>query len=1034
MSLVPRVRSRLWATLLLIPLVAGRLAAQGTGVLTGTVKDAASGSPVVSAQVNIFGTTIGGSTDSEGRYTIRGVNAGSVTVRAMRIGYAETRQSATIVAGQSVTLDFQLQSVAASLNPVVTTATGDQRRIEVGNSIAQVNAAELTETRPISNMGDLLTGRAAGVTVFGGTQPGAGTRIRIRGTSSLSLSNNPIYIIDGIRMEGTTGSSSVSVGGTTPSRIGDLNPEEIENIEIVRGPSAATLYGTDAANGVIVITTKRGISGRPQWTYYTEQTAVSDNNDYPTAYTGWRTGTVAQTTTTTNALAVFCTLSQVAAATCVQDSVTSYNLTKDRSSTPFGTGYRYQHGIQVRGGSESIRYFLHTEIENEDGVTKVPGFDRAYMSARGLSLSPRQANPGGVSKTTTRANLNIMLSPKADLAVNTGYISQVIGLPRSDDSGTPGIAANIFGGPGFRNNTNAAGDTLYGWREFTPRSIYQTETSQLIDRFLTSASANWRPVSWISTRFNAGVDFILRTDEQLCRFAECAAPLDRQGFKVDNRTTFLTYTVDAGATATRTLTSEIESKSSAGVQFIRSSFDRNGARGDVLPPGAVQITAAATRSADEATTETRTLGAYLEQSIAWRDRLFVTGAIRSDRNSAFGADFATVFYPKFSASWVISDEDFFPDLPWTDQLRLRTAYGASGVQPGNTDALQFYSPTRHLGESGEVPAVVYTTLGNRNLKPERSTETEIGVDGTFWGSRIVAEFTYYSKISDDALVSRILPPSLGTGATARLENVGQVKNAGFEGLVIFQAYQSDNFGWDMSINGTTTANKLVTLSGLPNIVISSTLQHREGYPLNGWWSRELTNYNDRNGDGIIRYSADTSLTEIAVTDTNVYLGNPLPRREFIMTQGFDFWGKRLRLTAQLDYKGGFKVYNNTDRIRCASRNNCEALFSPDAPLGDQARTVMVREHPSRSVAGFIEDGDFIRFRELALTASLPREWADLFRSRSITATASVRNLGIIWTKFRGLDPEAFGTTGDAPSSFQPFGPPTYLSLRVNFGF
>lgn len=1035
MSLVPRVRSRLWATLLLLPLLAGRLAAQGTGVLTGTVKDAATGQPIVSAQVNIFGTTTGTATNADGQFTIRGLAAGTVTVRVLRIGYAERRQTATIVSGQTATLDFQLPSVAASLSPVVSTATGDQRRVELGNSIAQVNAAELTETRPISNIGDLLTGRAAGVTVFGGTQPGAGTRIRIRGTSSLSLSNNPIYIIDGIRMEGTTGSSSVSVGGTTPSRIGDLNPEEIENIEIVRGPSAATLYGTDAANGVIVITTKRGIAGRAQWTYYTEQTAISDNNDYPTAYTGWRNGgTVATTTTTTNALAVFCTLSQVASGACVQDSVTSYNLTKDKRSTPFGTGYRYQHGLQVRGGNETVRYFLHTEYENEDGVTKVPGFERDYMGARGLSLTARQANPGSVAKATTRANLNIQLSPRADLAVNTGYISQSINLPRSDDSGTPGIAANIFGGPGFRYNTSAAGDTLYGWREFTPRSIYQTETTQLIDRFLTSASANYRPVPWISARMNAGVDFILRTDEQLCRFAQCAAPLDRQGFKVDNRTTFLTYTLDAGATATRSLNETLESKTSVGVQYIRSSFDRNGARGDVLPPGAVQITAAATRSADEATSDTRTLGAYIEQGFAFRDRLFLTGAVRSDRNSAFGTDFKTVFYPKLSASWVISDEEFFPQYDWLDQLRLRSAYGASGVQPGNTDALQFYSPTRYLGESGEVPAVVYTTLGNRNLKPERSTEIEFGLDGTFWGNRIVTELTYYSKLSDDALVSRILPPSLGTGATARLENVGQVKNAGLEMLVIFQAYQSDNFGWDMSLNGTTTANKLVTLSGLPNIVVSSTLQHREGYPLNGWWSRKLTSYNDRNGDGIIRYNADTSITEISVTDTNVYLGNPLPRREFVMTQGFDFWGKRIRVTAQLDYKGGFKVYNNTDRIRCASRNNCEALFSSDAPLGDQARTVMVREHPSRSVAGFIEDGDFLRFRELAVTGTLPKEWADIFRSRSITATASVRNLGILWTKYRGMDPEAFGTTGDAPSSFQPFGPPTYVSFRVNFGF
>lgn len=1006
----------------------------GTGTLTGRITDAASRQPVAAAQISIVGTTNGTITSAEGQYTLR-VPAGPVTIRVLRVGYSEQRQSATITAGQTTTLDVVITSVPASLSAVVSTATGTQRRLEVGNAIAQVNAADLTATRPITNVGDLLNGRAAGVAVFGGTQPGAGIRIRIRGTSSLSLSNDPIYIIDGIRMEGTTGSSSVSVGGTTPSRIGDLNPEEIETIEIVRGPSAATLYGTDAANGVVVITTKKGVAGRPQWTYYTEQSAVSDRNNYPTAYTGWRTGTTAATrTTTTNALAVFCTLSQVAAGTCVQDSVTSYNLTKDPDATPFGTAYRYQYGLQVRGGSDAVRYFVHGEFESEDGVTTVPAFEERYMAARALSLSPRQRNPGGLTKITTRANLNITLSPKADLGVSVGYISQDLNLPRSDDSGTPGIAANIYGGPGFRNNTSATGDTLFGWREFTPRDIYQTETTQLIERFTTSMVGSWRPTSWLAGRLNTGVDFISRTDEQLCRFANCASIIDRQGFKIDNRTTFFTYTVDAGATATRSLSSSIESKTSVGVQFIRNTFDRNGSTGLVLPPGAVQITAAATRNADEASSETRTLGAYVEQSLAFNDRLFLVGAVRSDRNSAFGANFKTVFYPKLSASYVISDEGFFPDASWIDQVRVRSAYGASGVQPGTTDAVPFFSATQFRGESGDVPAVVYTTLGNRNLRPELSTEFEVGIDGNFFGNRLVTEFTFYNKASRDALVSRILPPSLGTGATARLENVGEVQNRGIEALVTLQLIKREQLGFDLTFNGTTTRNRLVTLSELPNIVLSSTQQHRTGYPLFGWWSRGLSSFEDKNGDGIIRYSPSADLNEITVTDTAVFLGTPLPTRELVVTPGLDLFRNRVRITAQLDYKGGFQVYNNTERIRCASRNNCQGLFDRNASLFDQARTVLVREHPSRSVAGFIEDGDFLRLREIALTATLPERWAAVARARSLAVTASVRNVGILWTKYTGVDPEAFGTTVNAPSSFQAFAPPTYASFRFTFGF
>lgn len=1005
------------------------LAQAAKGNITGRVTETGTDQPVPAAQVSVLGATVAAVTDASGQYTLRGIATGTVTVRVLRIGYAETRVQATVNAGQTTTLNIAMAVVPASLSAVVTTATGEQRRVEVGNAIAQVRASDITKSQAIANVGDLLNNRAAGVAVFGATQPGAGIRIRIRGTSSLSLSNNPIYFIDGIRVEGTTGSSTVSVGGTLPSRVGDLNPTEIENIEIVRGPSAATLYGTDAANGVIVITTKRGVTGAPRWTYFTEQTAVQDRNDYPTAYTGWRTGTTASTkTTSSNGNAVFCTLSQTAAGTCVQDSVTTFNMAKDKRSTPFGTAYRYQHGLQVSGGSGSIRYFLQSQIENEDGVTKVPEFDKAFMASRARSLTAAQQNPGGVSKFTTRANFNMALTPQADIAFNTSYISQLIKLPRSDDSGTPGIAANVYGGPGFWYNTNALGDTLYGWREFTPRDIYQAETTQGIERFITSLSANWRPLPWIAVRSNGGVDYISRTDKQLCRFSQCPSITDKLGFKIDNRTNFFTYTFDAGATATRTVSKKLESKTSVGVQFYRSVFDRNGATGLTLPPGAVQVTAAATAQADESTSESRTLGAYVEEGLAFRDRLFVTAAVRSDRNSAFGANFKTVFYPKLSASWVLSDEDFFPKANWINQIRLRSALGAAGVQPGTTDAVPYYSATSFRGESGDVPAVVYTTLGNRNLKPERSTEMEFGIDGTFWDNRLVTEFTYYNKLSTDALVSRILPPSLGTGATARLENVGKVRNAGLEGLVRLDAIKANGFGWDITMNGSINQNKLVSLSGLPNIVISSTLQNREGYPLNGWWSRKLTGFSDKNNNGIIE------LSEITVTDTNVFLGNPLPKYDLVLTNGVEFWQRRLRLSAQLDYKGSFKVYNNTERIRCLSRNNCQALFDKKASLKDQARVIMGREHASRSVAGFIEDGDFIRFRELSLNANLPEAWARYLLSRTLTVTAAVRNLGVVWTKYRGMDPEAFGTTGDAPSSFQAFGPPTYFTFRFNFGF
>ncbi|MGQ0642657.1 MAG: SusC/RagA family TonB-linked outer membrane protein [Gemmatimonadaceae bacterium] len=1008
------------------------------GQISGRVTDSLGTQPIGSAQLAVVGTTLGAVTNNEGQYTIRGVNPGRVEVRVLRLGFAEQRQAVTVAAGQTATLNFQLRAVAMTLNPVVTTATGLQRRVEVGNAIAQIDATNIVERQAVSNVADMLVSKAAGVLVIPGTQTGAGVRVRIRGTSSLSLTNNPIYVIDGVRVEGTTGSSTLSVGGTTPSRIGDINPEEIESIEVVRGPSASTLYGTDAANGVIVITTKRGIAGRTQWSYYTEQTAISDRNDYPTAYRGWRTGTTTQTNSRADNT-VQCLLTQRAAGVCTQDSVTSYNLHNDPESTPYGIGYRQQHGLQLRGGSDAIRYFVHGEWEDEDGVTKVPEFEQRFLGARGLTLRSEQESPNRYTKMTARTNLNFTLPRNADLAINGGYISSDLRLPMSDDSGVSGIAANVYGGPGHKYNLTAGGDTLYGWRQFTPRDIYQATSNQAIERFITSASTNWRPHDWLSLRANTGLDFISRKDTQLCRFANCPdVATDRQGFKRDNRSSFYIYTLDAAATATHRLSDALDTKTTAGVQFYRNVFNRNGATGLILPPGATTVTAGATARADETSSESRTLGAFVEEHVSWRDRLFVTGAVRSDRNSAFGADFKTVFYPKLAASWIVSDEEFFPTPGWLSQLRLRSAYGASGVQPGTTDAVQFFSATTGRQESGDVPGVVFSTLGNRNLKPERSTELEVGIDASFWNNRISTEVTYYSKTSKDALISRVLPPSLGTGATSRFENLGEVRNWGWEGIINAQLLQTNAIGWDVTINGSSNDNELVSLGGVPPTG-GATQQQREGYPLNGWWSRRLRSWQDKNGDGIITYNSNPALSEIVVDSIAAFTGPSfhgysVPRHEVSLTNGFEFWQRRIRISGMIDYKGGHLIYNNTERIRCASRLNCAGLIDPNASLFEQARTVLVREHPSRSVAGFFEKGDFLRFRELALTVNTPERWLSRVGGRSLVATFAIRNLGILWTDYLGVDPEAFGTTGDAPSEFQAFGPPTFFSFRFIFGF
>jgi TonB-linked SusC/RagA family outer membrane protein len=1020
-----RLQRSLWPALAVLALMfaawPSSASAQGQGSITGRVTDAANGQPVAAAQVNVMGTNAGAQTKDKGEYTIRGVRAGARGVRTWRGGFSEQRQQVTVRDGETVTLNFQLKAGAVMLNPVVTTATGEERRVEVGNAIARVDAATVTDEKPVTTVNDILTSRAPGVQVIAGTQTGAGDRVRIRGTSSLSLSNDPIYIVDGVRVAGDRGSASFTTGGTYPSRIGDLNPDDIESIEVVKGPSAATLYGTDAANGVIVIKTKRGVEGKPQWMVTVEQTGIKDLNDYPDNYRSWRK-------TSTQYNSTQCFLTQVAAGTCTQDSVTKFNIYDDPETTPYGLGWRSRYGVSVRGGSEAVKYYVTGDWTDEDGVTKLPDFDIARMHRDNTPIRPEVANPNALKRANVRTNLDANLSPDADMHISVGYISQDLRVPQNDDAGARGLGANTYGGLGYKYQIDASGDTLFGYRQYTPRALYQEISTQNIERLIGSTAANWRPTGWLAFRGNFGLDFVYRQDNQLCRLETCpAVGQPALAFKLDNRTTSYNYSGDFSATASHQLTDNLDTKTTVGVQYVRSIFSRNGARGDFLPPGATTVTAGSSPSADETTTESRTMGGFIEEHLGFRERMFLTVGVRSDRNSAFGANFKTVFYPKVAASWVISDESFFPKPSWMDQLRLRSAYGASGVQPGTTDAVQYYTPfTARIGGQ-ELPGLVLSTLGNKDLKPERSTELEVGFDGTFFGSRLTAEFTYYRKVSKDALIERTLPPSLGAGATSRFENLGEVRNSGFEGFVSGQIIQGSGFGWDLSVNGSANSNKLVDLGGVPPI-IGSSISQVEGLPLNSYYAQPIESFNDADGNGII--TAD----EVQVGAERQFIGYSIPRYQIAVNNGFDFFDRHVRLSAMVDYSGGNKLYFNSERIRCSSRLNCRGINDPTTPLWEQARTVALREDPSRTLAGYFRPADFIKLREVSLTLVAPDGWNRVLHGRNLSVSLAARNLGVLWTRYEGVDPETNTGTGDTPVDFQASAPPSYFMLRLNLGF
>ncbi|MCA2983827.1 SusC/RagA family TonB-linked outer membrane protein [Gemmatimonas sp.] len=1021
----------------LLALAAPAVRAQQPGTLTVTVTDAANQRPIEAARVFLVGTTIAGQTTPEGRLVLRPVNPGSYTVRILRVGYTEQSRPITIAAGQGATLSVALTAAAVNLAAVVTTATGEQRRVEIGNATANIDAAKVAEASPLGNLNDLLNSRAPGVTVTSGTQTGTGARIRIRGMNSISLNNEPIWIIDGIRMTSNNANFSTATGsgggtgGNAPSRVGDINPEEIESIEIVKGPSAATLYGTDAANGVILVTTKKGRAGAARWSIYTEGGTLYDRNFYPDAYSLW--GKRPNETVSSRA---FCNLQRVGTGECRADSTSVLNIFDEPDLTPIKSSPRRQIGVQVSGGTDAVRYFVSAEDELEVGVLSLPEFERERFDSTGLRIYPWTSRPNQMGRRSLRSNVNATISPKFDLGMSTNFIN-VAQRYSLESNATAGLGSHVFGGPGTRDNgaVTGLGTPLNGYRAWTPGYMWQEKTAQEVNRFLWSGQANYRPTSWLAARAAVGNDWTSRNDENLLQRGE-GPPLTaitRFGSRGLNRVYINNLTVDAGATATYNFLG-FQNKTTVGAQYIGFNSSSATTGSNQLAPGSQNVASGTQLTVDEATTRQKTFGAFIEQSLAWRDRLFLTAAVRSDQNSAFGTNFQSIVYPKASMSYLISEEDWWKAPSWVNTMRLRYAYGQSGVQPGPNDALRFYTAGITSVQNLDQPTITQAALGNANLRPERSAEHEMGFETQMLNQRLSLDFTYYSKITTDALYSAILPPSFGS-VTSQLRNLASVKNAGIEVALNAQLVQRDAFGWDVNISSSANDNAVVSLGGTPP-QIGTTTRIQTGYPVGGLWARPITGWQDKNGDGLLTYFTDAARNEVFVGDSAIFRGYSTPRYMTTLINGFDFFAKKLRVQTMWDWRSGGLWYNNTERIRC-TRPNCSGRLNLNADFIDQATNIAANEHAARTLDGFFQSGAFVRLREASLQYTFSSDMAKrLVRGRSLSFVATARNLRL-WTNYRGTDPESgFNTTSgtEAPSEFQTVGPPSYFIMRFNIGF
>jgi len=1034
----------------------GRLAAQGA-TITGHVTAREANAPLVDARVIVIGGSISANSGEDGKYTLRNVPLGSVQIQVLRVGYRSVKRTVEVTAGGTTTSDFALDVAVAQLEEVVTTATGQQRKVELGNALATLgDVGRKVEESEISSPADMLTAKAPGVVVLPGSTLGGAPTVRVRGVSSISLSNAPIWVVDGVRI-----STDALTSGTDTrfSLLNTLNPDEIEDIEIVKGPAAATLYGTDAANGVVVVTTKKGRAGASRWSYYGTIGNVDDRTNYPDMYANWG-HTLGNPTKN-----VRCQLATMAppgttptsTSTCISDSVTHYNLLADPSRTFIHMGNRKEAGAQVSGGSDAVRYFVSGDLNNEVGPIQMPGFEVQRFQSQGVQVHDDWFHPLAQQQLSTRVNVSANVSPKFDLNAAAGFSKTDNRImPESDLIIAllyTGLQNYGFKGPGLDKIVNQVdGTPLNDYLQWAPGDIMQAGSSNDIQRMLGSFNAEWRPIAWMDNQATVGIDFASVNFYHLCGLNQCPpqSATARVGNITDNRSDNRNLSARVVSTSSWNATPSLNLKTTVGADYTNLESDNVNTNGQGLPPGAASVGASTSIGASETQpTATKTLGVYLQEQGSFRDRMFLTVAARSDQNSAFSTNFQRVLYPKASLSWLMSDETWFPHYNWLDQFRLRSSYGASGVQPGRTQGLALFNPGtvtidgRSSTSGTDTPSLVQSNPLNANLKPERSAEIESGIDAQVLHNRVRVEYTYYDKRTHDALISVPIAASAGAAVASVLQNVGSTRNYGHELQISGSIVDRRNFGWDMTLTGSHNTALVLNLgidpsTGKARVIGAGGLtEQHAGDPIDAQWYKPYT-YHDDNGDGILQVS------EVHVDSVVKNFGNGIPRDLFSVQTGWDLFGRRLRITSLFDYKGGYGTQDGADNFQCNSTPlSCQSTQDPHAPLAQQAAAIAKTygtSYPNgvsaKSGAGYFMNGQFWKWREASAILQLPDRVTHLMRAQNgSNLVFAARNLHL-WTNFWGIDPEAnYGVGGsEVQNEFQTSAVPTYVTVRLNLKY
>jgi len=1007
------------ALLLLLILAVGAMpGAAQQGTVLGTVRSE-TGQPLSGVIVTLPDANIGVLTDARGGFRFE-APVGTYTLVASSIGYASAEVQIEILAGQPRSIELTLSERAIDLEEMVVTLSAVQtRRDQVGTDIERVDVADEIRTAAVTSVSDVLNSRSPGVNIsLGSGEAGTASKIRVRGATSLTQANNPLVFIDGVRVNNDTGAGPRAIDfgdGPTISRLDDLNPADIADIQVLKGPTAAAAYGSEAAAGVLIITTKRGTTGEPQFQFSTEMGVNQNVAEFEDNYFNLTT------------LGGFTDLNDPAIQQFRPEQNPATGDIFGRQNPldiyePFRLGGIHRSNLSVQGGVERMQYYASVTWEEEEGV--LPNNDSEHVTGRGnFTASLSDAVDLTVTSTVMSTDVRTGGSGRSPTSIIT---NAQLGLPefgfgQLPDGSQGDCAATILYGA-----SPSVCEQRHGHFSAHPDKIAQVVNTHDALRFIGGATLAARPAGWLSNRLTVGIDHLSARDLNILPL-DADRPFGDQsrGEVNDVRETQRILTVDQANTVVAPVTPALQSTTTLGVQYFTRRSDALGCSGreGFAGPTATACNASANFELSTNVSESAEAGLYLQEGLGWNDYLFLTGALRVNDHSGVGSNQGAIYLPSANASFVLSRMAFW-NLDAVNNLRLRAAWGRAAQAPGAYDAIRTFAPVR-LDQNGEqVTGISPDDPGNPDLKHERNEEWEVGFDASLFDDRIALKLTYYDQKVTDAIMTRRVSP--GTGFPGQqFVNIGKVENSGIEGFLDVRIVERPNLTWTASLIFSTEGPVITDMGGLEPITgfFGMSGMFHEGYAPGAYYGPIYTSA-ERAADGSI--VSGTAEWEPGTLDFGEeqgfqYLGRPNPSNQQTLQTSLTLFNG-LTISALFNRQAGHKRMDTlAGRRNCFIRNRSggrmcafrEAELSPAEQAALEAR---VADTPML----FLHDADFIKLRELTVRYSLPSPVVAFIPGASFAAiTAGSRNVAL-WTDYPGVDPEvdvssgvdSFGNTGN----------------------